>query len=472
MVGPDYHLKDEIISEEWVSPNKQEVIISNQEPLTEWWTLFKDSLLNRYICVAYEYNTDLIVAKANLFRARATRNAAASVLYPQIYSDINVTRQAFSRNGPLFLFGDDFQSVEAFSIPRYQTLYNIVFDMTWELDFFGKNARSVEAAQDNLYAACANLNDVMLSIFAEVASNYIEARSNQERIALTEKNIELLQKNVNLIKSRLEAGLDNQLNLERIEAEYLNLKATLPQAKIDLLSNIYSLATLLGLLPECIFDEMIVPQTLPELPQEIAVGLRSDLLRRRPDVRRAEWELASATANIGVAIASFFPTFTLSGNIGLQSLNLNNLISPNSTLWAIQGDMNTPVFTGWLLEANLDMAKADTYAAFARYEKAVLTAVKEAETALASLTENSVALRDYQQAVQRYGHLVSMNNKRYTGGLVNLTDLLDSERQLISSELNLLYTKTASLIDLIVLYKALGGGWSQSANCSIAEASD
>jgi NodT family efflux transporter outer membrane factor (OMF) lipoprotein len=459
VLGPDYHFKEEQISQEWLAPEAEEVEISDQEPIADWWTIFNDPLLNKYIEEAQAYNNDVIIAQANVCKARAARNAAASVFYPQIYHDFNDTRQAFSKNGPLFLFGDAFPGDEAFAIPRYQTLYTFLFDATWEIDLFGKNIRNLEAAQDNLCGAYENLNDVLLSVFAEVARIYVEVRSNQQNIDLIEKNIGLLQRTVNLISNRVKAGLDNSLNLERVEAELFNLKATLPQAKVNLVVGIYSLSILLGELPECLFDELIVPQALPEVPQMVAVGLRSDLLRRRPDVRRAEWNLAAATANIGVAVASFFPSFVLSGNLGLQSLHLNNLFAKGSTIWAIAGDINTPFFTGGKLTADLDMSRADTCIALSEYEKAVLNAVKDAETALAAFTQDLVAVRDYSKAMERYQHLVSLNNERYTKGLVNLTDLIDSERQMVSSELNTLEAQTASLVDLIALYKALAGGW-------------
>jgi multidrug efflux system outer membrane protein len=199
-------------------------------------------------------------------------------------------------------------------------------------------------------------------------------------------------------------------------------------------------------------------------PTGVTIGIRSDLLRRRPDVRSAERQLAAATANIGVAIASFFPSFTFSGDIGLQSLQFRKLFQGRSLTWAIGGDIMIPIFRGGNLIGNLHLAEAQATSAAFTYQKSVIISLQQAESALIAYTQELQASDLLTIAVDRYENLISITNDRYTKGLVSLTDLLDVERQWNAAEQNLLTSQTAALIDLITLYKSLGGGW-QEVDC-------
>ncbi len=462
VVGPNYYPPaEEEVPDEWHPAPMLDNDVYAEEPAYDWWKVFNDPLLSQCIALAANWNKDVHAAEANVRKAWAARAFEASYFYPQLALDINATRQAFSKNGPLFFLpaGINPNQTPSITIPRYQSLYNFLFDVNWEIDLFGKISRRVEAADARVGSAAENLDDVLLSVYAEVARNYIQIRSAQKRTSLIQQNIELIEKNAAIVKDRVQAGLDNNLNLERIEAEASALDAQLPEAVAAAYSGIYNLSILTGQLPEALLAEMLVPQPLPDIPCEIVIGLRSELLRRRPDVRKAERELAAATADIGVAVAEFFPAFTLSGDVGLQSVRLNNLFNWRSNLWSVGGDLLTPLFQGGRLKANLAMQEATAQEVAANYEKTVLIALQEAETALTSYTQDLIAFEKWLVNLKKNNNIVLLTEERYTKGLVNLTDLLDAQRQFISADQSILDSQTNALIDLIVLYKAIGGGW-------------
>ena len=468
MVGPDYKRPTNHIPDEWVpQPLVEEVDISDEAPLTEWWEIFCDPLLTCYINLAAIYNNDILVAEANFRQARAIRMVTAAPLFPQLSADFNGTRTYFSKNGPLFEIepptnGNPVNGPNAqfqVQIPQLQNLFNATLDLTWEIDLFGKTRRNIQSATAQMQALCEQRNAQLITVIAEVARNYIEIRSNQEKLSLTNENIELIEKSATIIRNRVKAGLGSQLDLERIEAELAQIRATIPNIEAALFKGIYALSVLTGNLPETLLEEMLPFQELPDIPAEVAIGIRSDILRRRPDIRQAERQLASATADIGVAVASFFPTVTLFGDEGFQSLRFSNLFSGGSKTWAFGGDVNLPIFQGGKLVGNLHATQAAQCAAVFTYRQTVLMALQEAEGAFSAFMQDLRTAKQLEDSVGRNERIVNLSNERYVKGLASLTDLLDSERQLISIQQNVLDAKTSALLDLIKLYKALGGGW-------------
>jgi NodT family efflux transporter outer membrane factor (OMF) lipoprotein len=287
----------------------------------------------------------------------------------------------------------------------------------------------------------------------------MELRSSQQRTKLIKENIGFLEKKSRLVRKQFEAGYVSRLDDENMLATLASERALLPNIEAEIHRNIYTISVLIGGVPETLVEELIVSQPLPEAPETVAVGLRSDLLRRRPDIRRVERALAAATANEGVAVASFFPTITLVGDGGLQSLMLKNLFNLGSRTWAVGGDINMPVFEGGRLMGNLKAKRAETAATAHTYQQTVLNALEEAESAIVSFTQDLKTTKERKEAADRYHDLVILSQQRNSKGLVSLLDLLDTERQLNESEQSLLTSQTVKLLDLIVLYKSLGGGW-------------
>ena len=465
MAGPNYHPPETVVSDTWNADNQE-----TAEPIQKWWEVFHDDLLTKYIGLATEQNYEIRTAEANILKARALRQIAASKLFPQVVADLNGTKTYFSKNGPVFAIGQATGNPGVTTspltglpftvqVPQIQNLFNALFDASWELDLFGKTRRAVESAVAEYESLVDQKNDILLTILAEVARNYIDLRSFQERAALLQKNIDLYEQNAQIVKANLQYGLANQLDLETIEAQLATAKAALPDSYSEIYRAIYTLSLLIGQPPETLVDELLIARSLPGFPDHVAVGLRSDLLRRRPDIRFAERKLAEATANIGVAVASFFPTVSLLANGGFQSLLLPTLFEWGSKTWAWGADLNMPIFQGGKLVGNLHLNRAEQAAAAATYQQTVLSALQDAETNLKKYQETAIATKHYTENVVHNQYVVALTKERYLKGLINLIDLLNNEKVLISSKLQELDSKTAEMLALISLYKSLGGGW-------------
>ena len=294
---------------------------------------------------------------------------------------------------------------------------------------------------------------------AEIARNYIEVRANQKLSKLVETNIALLELEALITLKQYESGYASLLNYETIQASLATERSMLPDLKAQIHRGIYTLSILTGDVPEALVEEMIVYQPIPKPPKKVSVGVRSDLLRRRPDVRQSERQLAAATANVGVAVASFFPSILLYGVGGFQSVLFKNLFTSGSKFWAFGGNVDIPIFEAGKLVGNLKANQAAAAAAACSYHQTVLTALEETESSLVSYAEDIAATSQLRSAVESERILVQLTKDRNVKGLVSAPNLIESERQLNAAEQSLVKSEMNSLIDLITLYKALGGGW-------------
>lgn len=462
-LGPNYKKPDNNITNTWTSMEDKPVAdVLSAEPANDWWNVFNDNLLTKYIHRASQYNNDILTASSNILQARALRQIAASSFFPQLNSLVNATKIYYSKNGPAFTFdqGDNTPGLPfGLQVPQIQNLYNILFDASWEIDIFGKTRRTVEAAEAHIGEVIEQRNDVLVTVIAEIARNYMELRSLQEKTELIQENISFLERKQLLIEQQFHFGYVSRLDYENIQATLSAEKAKLPPLEAKIYQNIYAISVLTGSAPQALLEELLPFQALPKLPKTIAIGLKSDLLRRRPDIRKAERHLAMATAGVGVAITQFFPTFTLSADAGLQSLALKNLFSLGSKTWDYGGGFSLPIFQGGKLKGNLEAKKADMIAAGYQYQQTVLKALEEAESALASYTHSLKTLEETINKTIHYEKMVDLSQERNLAGLINMIDLLDQKIRLNESAQSLLEQDFLSIIDLISLYKVLGGGW-------------
>ncbi|MES2345541.1 MAG: efflux transporter outer membrane subunit [Chlamydiota bacterium] len=464
MVGPNYKPPENTVSDQWKSLSNTS--FAEEQPLTDWWKHFEDPLLDTYMEMAALHNKEILVAEANILQARALRMVAASSFYPQIESNINGTKTYFSKNGPVFAGNSLTQGPSAttglpfqIQIPQIQPLYNALIDASWEIDLFGKTRRTVQMANANYESTIETRNDILVSILAEIAMNYMELRKSQKNAELIQNKITLTEKEEKLSRKRFKKGFTNKIDLETIQAKLASIQAELPNVTAEIYRSIYTLSVLTGNPPETLVEQLLQANPLPKPPKTIAIGIRSDLLRRRPDIRRTERQLAMATANVGVAVASFFPSVVLSADAGLQSLKLSNLFNMQSKTWDFGGNIGIPIFQGGSLVGNLRSAEAATNAAAYTYQETILKALQETETALIAYSEDQKKERDLFHNTEHLRTIKELTNKRYKKGLSNLLDLIEAERALILSEQNLLTSELRTLLDLITLYKALGGGW-------------
>lgn len=427
--------------------------------LATWWRAFKDPTLDGLIDRAVAGNLDLRRAEARLREARALLAAERSGFFPELDARGSVTRSRTSQSGPL----PPGQSSES-------TLWRAGFDARWELDVFGGTRRAVEAARAELGAAEEDRNAVLTSLLAEVASNYIALRGTQQQLRIAFDNIESQKQTLAFNRARFEAGLVSELDVSRSAAQLASFEATVPTLRVAEASAIHRLAVLLGVTPGTLREELgevpdgqprtagSVPMALPEVP----VGLPSELLRRRPDVRRAERRLAAATARIGVATADLFPRFSLTGSLGTQGNEAPRLVEARSIFWSIGPAVSWNVFDGGRVRANIEAQNARQAQALADYERTVLLSLEEVENAVTGYARNVERRAALARAVEASRRSVELAAGRFAGGegLGDLLDVLLAQRDLFQAEEALVRVDTQLSADLVALYKALGGGWS------------
>lgn len=449
-VGPNYQSPQNSFFDQWFSGSASSARISQDPVETQWWNVFNDPLLTKYIDETAENNKDVQIALANINRARAARRESGGALLPSLNGNADGTRSKSSSANAAFNSGD------------IRNIYDAGFDASWELDIFGGTRRGIEASDARLGSAMASYNDVMLSAFSEVARNYYEARGLQKRITITKQNTDLLKQTYDLINTRLEVGESTQFDVTRARGEYEATQARLPNLEAELEVNIFSLSVLLGLPPEALLEEMSVVKSLPAAPEIVPVGLRSDLLRRRPDVQMAERELAASSADIGAETANLFPKFFLTGDVGSQARNFGDLFMASAGMWSFGPSMRWSVFDGGAIRARIDIEKAENQAALAQYEKTVLEALADSEKALTRYGREIETLRQLEQSVQSRREAVALAQELLDAGEVDYLAVLDVQRELTSGEDNLVVSEIQTITKLISLYTALGGGWENS----------
>lgn len=457
-VGPNY-VEPEHNQSTWSTPLASEAEIAHTRQV--WWAYLGDTQLDDYLEQAVFHNYNLQAAAANILQARGSKRIAAASYYPQIDADAVAARIGPSKNGQ---FIEVPQAAGITQALKTQSLFAAFFDCVWEVDLFGKTKRGVEAAMARVESAIEERNNLLITIQAEVAKNYIDIRGTQEKIRLTEENILLLRHKSALVKKRLTQGLDATLQYEEILASLATYEAKLPHYFSELYSSAFSLSVLLGKTPEALLEELLEQKPLPQPPEHILIGARSELLRNRPDVRKAERELAAATADVGVAIANLFPSFTFAGLLGLDSNAIHNLFTWHSKAWALGGNLGAPLFHGGALRGNVQKKRADLEKAQSEYTQAVLNALQEAETTLTSFLQALKSQNLLHNTVLHQKQVTDLKEKRYTLGLDSELKLLDAQRELVTTKLNLTDNQITTLTNFIALYKALGGAWDAQEN--------
>lgn len=430
--------------------------------VSAWWAALGDPVLNRLVATALSDNLDLRQAQARISEARALRDRAAGGYAPVVDASGSVTRRRQSENGPLPIG----------SIPgleRDQTIYDAGFDAGWEIDLFGKTRRTVESAKASLQAAQADANDVRISVAAEVARSYLTLRGAQRELTARETSVAALQQTLNLVHKRLDAGDAAQADVDAARARLAAASAGLPGIRARQRAAALGLSVLLGAPPErelALLDTSAAEITLTPIP----VGQRANILRRRPDVRAAERRLAGRTADIGVAIAELFPKLSIGASGGFQSLDAGSLFESASQIFSVKPLISWRVFDGGRVRAEIRASEARQQQAALAYEKTVLAALGDAERALSDYQLGLDAVQRQHAALEAARSSYAHEQTRFKAGDVALTDLLAEERFLRDAEDAYVRTHTATAIDLIALFKALGGGW--DTQISAADAHD
>lgn len=452
-VGPDYVPPRSVLPELWGGVGVESVG-SAAESLAHWWTLFNDPLLDSLIEQAVAANYDLKIAEARLRQARAQYRLSTATAAPSL--ELSGRHTETRRSGNV--------SGAASS----QSLFETGFDAGWELDLFGGVRRATEAAKARLLAAGEYRNDVLISLEAEVARNYFELRGSQLRLLRIREQLAVQDRTLELVRGRWQSGFGTQLDVAQAETQQALTGAQLPALEASIEQARFRLAVLLGLPP--LAYELPALRPLPLLPAPLPETLPSDLLRRRPDIRRAERELAAATADIGVATAELFPHFSLTGLIGLQSSSLSDLLSAGSRYWSVGPAVRWSLFDGGRVRAGIDLSQGLREEAQAYYEKTVLSALSEVEGALLALTRERETLSALTAAVDSGERAAALASGRYRAGLVGFLDVLQSEQAIYQARDQRVQSEQRLAVDLVALFKALGGGWKLLLSEAIAPA--
>lgn len=444
-VGPDYVPPVADVPATWSLAADNQGQAAEPGDLSRWWQEFNDPVLNDLVTDALAANLDLATARAQLREARAQRALAGAQLGPSVDVATSASRS---------------QSSEESGSGSTSELYSVGFDASWEADVFGGLRRGVEAAAADVDASVESLRDTQVSLVAEVVLNYVDLRTAERRLSVAENNIASLSETYRLAGWRLQAGLVSELDVAQARTELESTRASLPALRTTRAEARNRLAVLLGSSPAELGSRLESAGAIPLAERAAAVGIPADILRQRPDVRAAERQLAAQTARLGEAEAERYPSFKLSGSIGLEALTLSALSNGGAAVYSLLGSITAPIFDSGRIRANIETQDALLEQARLAYKAAVLTALEDVENALVAVTNAGKRRETLTLAADSAREALQLAEQRYAGGLVDFLTVLDSQRTLLGLEDDLASSAGDLAGAQIQLYKALGGGWS------------
>jgi NodT family efflux transporter outer membrane factor (OMF) lipoprotein len=458
MVGPDYVKPTAPEAKEWLAYEDPK-IKSVEADFSQWWTVFNDPVLNRLVETAYQQNLTLQTAGVRILEARAQLGIAIGFQYPQTQQATgDAAAQRLSRNAP-----------NSAGIERFSYVYDVGFDAAWELDFWGKFRRAVQSEVANLEASIANYDDILVTLTSEVARTYVALRTSEERLAVARQNVEIQKRSLQIAEVRFKAGAVTELDVTQARALLRSTEATIPGFETDIRQAKNGLAILLGKLPGEIDDMLGGAGVIPEVPAEVTVGIPAELMRRRPDIRFAERQLAAQSALIGVAKADLFPHFSLFGSIGYttssstgsrsNNAGLSEMFDSQSFNYSAGPSINWDLFNYGRITNRVRVEDARFQQLAVDYENTVLRAAQEVEDAMIGFLRSQDAVVFLADGVKASKRSVDLSLIQYREGLVDYQRVLDTQRFLSDQQDLLVSTAGSVAFSLVGMYKALGGGW-------------
>jgi len=441
MVGPNYSRPDSDVNDGWIEGQDLSVQRDTHTDAA-WWKVFDDPVLTRLVESAYRENLDLQIAAVRVLGAMAQRGVAVGGLFPQSQNVDGTFARERSPGG------------------NYLTNWSLALDASWEIDLWGKIRRGIESASAQVDASIAGYDDVMVSLFAEVAVTYISIRGFDEQIAVANENIEVQKRAVFLAQEKYNVGKTSLLDLKQAVSLLAQTQSVLSDSEAGRRQAVFRLSALLGRPPGNLEEDLKGPEKIPAAPAGVAIGVPAGLLRRRPDIREAERQAAAQSALIGVEKAVLYPSFFLDGTIGLGASDFTSLWDASSS-WTgiINPGFSWPILNYGRIKNNIRAQDAAFQAAAINYQNAVLKAAQEVESSLAGflgarnradrLTESASAAKD----------AVRISMEQYTEGKAEYTRVLNSQQSLLSVQSRLVSARGDIATNLIGTYKALGGGW-------------
>jgi NodT family efflux transporter outer membrane factor (OMF) lipoprotein len=460
-LGPDFVKPETPVENDWSYQNDE--VVSQPVELDDWWTVFNDPALNRIVDMAYRQNLPLQVAGLRIYEARAQLGIAVGLQFPQQQRLTgSATTNRISENSPNF-------------IPQTDTNfrnYQAGFDAAWELDFWGRFRRNVEAADANLATTVADYDNALVSLTAEAARIYVTIRTLEERLQIAYENIRLQQESLNIASVRFKYGATTELDVTQAQTNLADTQALVPVTQKLLQQAKNALSTLLGMPPSDLSQLLGGSGTIPVAPAEVMVGIPTELLRRRPDIRQAEQLAAERSALIGVARADLFPSFSLFGTIGYQSSDTRNsdagdLFDSDSLTLSAGPAFSWNILNYGRLRNNVRVQDARYQQTIVNYRDTVLNAYREAEDAMVAFVQSREESKIRETGTTAAKRSSKLSAIQYREGAVDFQRVVDSDRALVLQQDQWASSRGDIALGLIAIYKALGGGWETRAGDAV-----
>ena len=463
-VGPNFVRPVPQTPAHWSSPEpkphpidrpRESATTEENADLRRWWADFNDPTLNSLIERSLASNLDLAAAVLRIEEGRAQRGVAAASLWPILSGNASFTRSRISETTTT---GSLFTGTAGISVPNPSNQYQLGADVSWELDLFGRMRRSVEVADASIEESVEDQHAALVSLLGDVAQSYIELRGAQLRKLTAEQSIATTSELLELARKRRTAGLTSDIDVVEAAAQLTSTRAQWPAIDLAITQSINQLSRLLGREPEGLRAELDAAAPIPPLPSKVPIGFPAEFARRRPDIRKAEASLHAATADIGVAVGGLFPRLTLTGSGGVQSETVVKLMHWASRFFSIGPTLELPMFDlgRWMTVKVKDVRAKEAAVAYA---STVLNALHEVENSRAVYGSDQDRRAWLDSTVTQNRDAWLLARQRYDAGVASFIEVLDAERTLQQNQLSLAESRTAVGVDLVRLYRALGGGW-------------
>lgn len=443
-MGPDYHAEAPATPAQWQAAPAADLQQANPETLKTWWKSFGDAQLDRLMERALAGNLDIKIALARIDQARAERRGTRAELFPTV----NVTTGAQRQSNPFPGFAPDIKF----------NLFEMGFDALWEIDLFGRQQRRLEAASADLDAAGEQYRQSAVMLSAELTRSYIDYRSQQNQLRITRSNLEAQRHTLALTEKLFNEGVVARHDVVRARAQAEITAAQIPALEANLIAGLHQLEVLAGQTPGALAGKLDAAGAVPATSAQPLLASPADTIKRRPDIRFAERRLAAATAMQGAAIAELFPKISLSAFVGLRNTDIESLFKSAAFSYGTVGNLMQPLLNFGRIRAGIDLTEARQKEAYLAYEKAVLEALQETETALTRYLKEEIRRQTLARSVADLQESVRLSQLRYQEGVISFLDVLDAQRVRYVSEIDLARSQAAASTHLIAVYKALGGG--------------
>ncbi len=446
-LGPDFVKPKAPLDEKWIDADNPQIKTAPAEK-TDWWSVFSDPVLNSLVETGYRQNLSLQIAGIRILESRARLGIAVGSQYPQQQDFFGgYSREELSDNTAVTPVQGGFD------------FWSTGFDAAWEVDIWGRFRRGVESASADLGASIANYDDILVSLVAEIASTYVQIRTFERRLEVARENVALQERSLQIAEARFQGGAVTELDVSQATALLRDTQSTIPplQASLDQARN--ALSILLGRPPGEVRQVLRNRRPIPTAPADVTVGIPAELLRRRPDIRRAELQAAAQSAQIGVARSDLFPAFALVGTIAFEAEDAGKLFNANSVAGSIGPSFRWPILNYGRLKDNVRVQDARFQQLVVNYQNTVLRAAQEVEDAIVAFLRTQEQVKFLSASVEATKRSVDLSLIQYREGTVLYNEVLDSQQFLVQREDRLASSRGDVTRNLIAVYKALGGGW-------------